>query len=164
MASRALKRYQLEYVAKVLVIVGLLFILLSWIVGVYYFGVTGKITLFIPPFIFTCVLAVLLLMIRYRYTLFEKYPYLMNLPSLFYRIRDRKGSKNQSIAFSMIFTVHALIIAFLGILSMVLMFSVGSGIQSKGVSPFLYGYLAIIVILIVSVILQYRRIYIKFLR
>lgn len=86
MARRMLKRYGLEGFAKILIAIGLLLTLFAWIAGMYYFGITGKTTLFIVPLIFTCVSAVLLLIIRYRYTLFEKYPYLMNLPSLFYRI------------------------------------------------------------------------------
>ena len=61
MASRTLKRYGLESAAKILIAVGLLLALFSWIVGVYDFGFTGKLTLFIVPFIFTCVFAVLLL-------------------------------------------------------------------------------------------------------
>ena len=162
MASRKLKRYGLEGAAKILIAAGLLLVLFSWLTGAYYFGITGKATLFIVPFIFTCVLAVLLLIIGYRYTLFEKYPYLMNLPSLFYRIKEKKGTDNQSIAFSMIFTVHALVIAFLGLLSLVLAISIGSSIKSNAASPFMYAYLAIVAILVVSVLLQYRRIYIRF--
>ena len=156
MANRKLKRYRLEGIAKMLIAIGLLLVLLSWILGAYYYGITAtsKTALFIVPFIFTCVLAVLLLMIRYRYALFEKYPYLMNLPSIFYRIGDgKKGLDNQSRAFSMIFTVHALVIAFLGLLSMVLTFVIGSSIKSSVASPFLYVYLTIIAILIVSVLL-----------
>jgi hypothetical protein len=164
MPVRTLKRFGLEGVAKALIAIGLLFVLLSWIAGFYYFGIIAKVTLFIVPLVFTCVLAVLLLLIRYRYTLFEKYPYLMNLPSLFYRIEDKKGADNKSIAFSMIFTVHALVIAFLGLLSLILTISIGSGIKSSASSPFLllYAYLAIVVILVASVLLQYRRIYIRF--
>lgn len=164
MANRNLKRYGLENIAKALIIVGLLLILFSWVLGVYYLGNIGKPVLFIVPFIFTCILAVMLLFIRYRYTLFEKYPYLMNLPSLFYRIKDKQGSNsNQSVAFSMIFTVHALIAAFLGLLSVVLTISIGSSVHgSSAASPFLYTYLAIVAILIISVLLQYRRIYLRF--
>ncbi len=162
MASKRLKKYGLEGAAKMLIIVGFLLLLISWIAGTYYFGLVGKPALFIVPLAFTCVLAVLLLVIKYRYALFEKYPYLMNLPSLFYRIKERKGKDNQSIAFSMIFTVHALVIAFLGLLSLVLTISVGSSIKGSSASPFLYTYFAIIAILILSVLLQYRRIYIRF--
>ncbi len=162
MADKTLKRYGLEGTAKILIVIGLLLVLFSWIVGVYYFGITERFALFIASFIFTCVLAVLLLIIRYRYTLFEKYPYLMSLPSLFYRIEERKGTNNQSAAFSMIFTVHALVIAFLGLLSLVLTISISSNIKGSPASPFLYVYLAIIAILVVSVLLQYRRIYIRF--
>ena len=86
----------------------------------------------------------------------------MNLPSLFYRIREKNGVDNRSVAFSMIFTVHALVIAFLELLSLVLTISIEYGVQRSSTSPFLYVYLAIIAILIVSVLLQYRRIYIKF--
>ncbi len=163
MANRTLKRYGLEGAAKALIAIGLLLTILSWIAGFYYFGIVGKTVLFIVPFTFTCILAILLLAIRYRYTLFEKYPYLMNLPSIFYRIgAGKKGPDNQSKAFSMIFTVHALVIAFLGLLSLVLAISIGSGIKGSQASPFLYAYLAIIAILVVSVLVQYRRIYIRF--
>ncbi len=162
MAGRKLKRYGLEGIAKALIAIGALFILLAWVAGVYYSVVTGRtLTSLIVPLIFTCVLALLLLIIRYRYTLFEKYPYLMNLPSLFYRLKERKGSDNQSIAFSMIFTVHALVIAFLGLLSLILTVAVGASTKGSA-SPFLYLYLVIIGMLVVSVLLQYRRIYIRF--
>ena len=164
MASKMLKRYGLEGAAKALIAIGLLLVILSWIAGAYYFGHVGKIALFIVPFAFTCVLAGLLLVIRYRYTLFERYPYLMNLPSLFYHIGERKGANDQSVAFSMIFTVHALVIAFMGLLSLVLAISIGLSIHSSAASPFLYSYLIIIAILFVSVLLQYRRIYIRFAR
>lgn len=163
MAGKILKRYELEKVAKKLIIIGVLLIIFSWIVGAHYlWNVNKGAVIFIVPFIFTCVLALLLLIIKYRYTLFEKYPYLMNLPSLFYRIKEKKNTDNQSVAFNMIFTVHALVIAFLGLLSLVLTISIGSSIKSNGPSPFLYSYLVIVAILIVSVLLQYRKIYIKF--
>ncbi|MHB1830232.1 MAG: hypothetical protein ACYCO0_02470 [Candidatus Micrarchaeaceae archaeon] len=164
MARRTLKKYGLESVAKILIAIGLLLVLISWFAGIYYFGFIGKVKLFIVPFIFTCVLALLLLIIRYRYTLFEKYPYLMNLPSLFYRIGEQKGSNNQSIAFSMIFTVHAFVIAAIGFFSLLLTIAIGSSIKSSSTSPFLYVYLATLAILCVAVLLQYRRIYIRFVK
>ncbi len=165
MAGRTLRRYGLEGIAKALIAVGVLLVLFSWIVGIYYFGVTGR-AAFIAPLIFTCVMSVLLLFIRYRYTLFEKYPYLMSLPSLFYRIKDKKGSNNkQSVAFGMIFTVHALVVAFLGVLSVILTTSIGASIKSSGTSVhLLYVYLTLIAVLIASVLLQYRRIYLKFVK
>ncbi|MDE1824891.1 MAG: hypothetical protein KGH61_00160 [Candidatus Micrarchaeota archaeon] len=166
MATRMLKRYGLEGAAKILIAIGLLLVLFAWVAGVHYFGIIGKVTLFVVPLIFTCVLALLLLVIRYRYTLFEKYPYLMNLPSLFYRIKEQKGkgTNNQSIAFSLIFTVHSLVVAFLGILSVVLTISIGSSIRSGVASPLLYIYLVLIAILGVSVLFQYRRIYVRFVK
>ena len=156
-----LKRYGLEGIAKALIAVGLLFNLVAWLLAASYFGPSGgRITLFIVPFIFTCVSALALLVIHYRYTLFEKYPYLMNLPSIFYRIGEGKdGLSKQSIAFSMIFTVHALVIAVIGVMSMILTIAVGSSIKSSAASPFLYLYLLVVAILIISVFLQYRRIY-----
>ncbi|MEM0107183.1 MAG: hypothetical protein QXD11_03160 [Candidatus Micrarchaeaceae archaeon] len=157
-----LKRYSLEGIAKILIALGLLLLAISWILGVYYFDSTGKSATLIVPTIFTLVIVLLLLVIKYRYTLFEKYPYLMNLPSLFYKIGKQKDSNAQGIAFNMIFTIHALIIAFIGLLSMVLAISVGLSIYSKTASPFVYIYLAIVAILVAVVLLQYRRIYIKF--
>ncbi len=163
MVGTTLKRYGLESVAKIFIVFGLLLVLFSWLAGVYYFESIGKITLLIAPLVFTCVSALLLLMIRYRYMLFERYPYLMTLPSLFYRIGERKG-KNQSIAFSMIFTVHAFVIAVIGFLSLLLTVMVGSSIKSDVASPLLYVYLATAVILVIAVLLQYRRIYIRFVK
>ncbi len=163
MARKMLKRYGVEGIAKILIAVGLLLILFAWFAGVYYFGLTGKPALFIAPFVFTCVSALLLLIIRYRYTLFEKYPYLMTLPSLFYHLGEQKGTSKQSIAFSMIFTVHALVLAVVGFLSLLLAISIGTSIKGSAAAyPFLYVYLATAAVLIVSVLLLYRRIYIRF--
>src|SRR5271156_6274340 len=116
MAKLMLKRYGLEGVAKILIAIGLLFDLFAWLLADYFFMLSGgMITLFIIPLIFTCISVILLLVMRYRYTLFENYPYLMNLPSIFYHIGEEKdGASKQSMAFSMIFTVHALILTALG--------------------------------------------------
>ena len=149
--------------AKILILIGVVLILFSWLLSIYYFQLLGKMVLFIVPFIFTCVLILLLLIIKYRYTLFEKYPYLMNLPSLFYRIQDKKNTNNKSIAFSMIFTIHALVIAVLGLLSVILTISIGSSVKNGSTSPFLYTYLLIIALMVISVLLLYRRIYLKFM-
>lgn len=166
MVGSRLKRYGLEKVAKALIAIGLLFNLSAWVVAAYYFSITaGSKALLIIPFLFTCISAIALLVIYYRYTLFEKYPYLMNLPSIFYRIGGGKnGASKQSQAFSMIFTVHALVIAMLGLMGLVLTFTVGSSIKSNAASPFLYVYLAIVAILIAAVFLQYRRIYVRFMK
>ena len=162
MAGRRLKRYGLEGGAKILIVVGLLLNLVAWFVAGYYFGLSGsKITLFIVPLIFTCVSVVLLVVIRYRYTLFEKYPYLISLPSIFYRVGGRRDTGKQSIAFSMIFTVHALVIAVVGLMSLLLTVSIGYSEQNNTVSPFLYLYLVTVAVLIIAVFLQYRRIYLK---
>ena len=162
MKSRILKRYGLEGAAKVLIAIGLLLILSSWFVGIHYFRLNGRIALLVVPLIFTGVSAVLLLVIKYRYTLFERYPYLINLPSLFYRIGRQEGSNNQSIAFSMIFTVHAFVIGAMGFLSLLLTIAVGSSVKGGAASPLMYAYLATLAALIIAVLLQYRRIYIRF--
>ncbi len=163
MVTKALKRYELEKGAKILIAIGLLLILISWILAIDYISVNqvakDRFALLLIPLIFTAVAAILLLVIKYRYTLFEKYPYLMNLPSIFYRIGRGKDTKNQSIAFNMIFTVHSLVLTFLGLLSILLTPSIGS--NAKISSPFFYSYFVVIAVLIISVFLIYRRIYIK---
>jgi hypothetical protein len=160
MANRAIKQYGLESIAKMLIMIGGLLVLASWVVALYYFGFTDQNALFIAPVIFTCVFVVTLLVIKYRYTLFERYPYLMTLPSLFYRIDKSK----QASAFSMIFTVHALVVAFLGLMSLLLTISISTGVKkSSAAFPFLYLYIAVVAILIVAVLWQYRRIYIRFI-
>ena len=162
MAVVKLKRYGLEGIAKAFIAISLLLLIVSWIAAFYYYGIIGKSVLFIIPLIFTLASALILLMLRYRYALFERYPYLMNLPSLFYRIEDKKGKENRSRAFSMIFTVHSLVLSFMGFLSLLLTISIGSSIKSSAESPLLYAYLGTVVVLVVAVLLLYRRIYIKF--
>ena len=163
MAAKNLKRYGLEKGAKILIAIGLLLILISWILAVYYINVNqiakDRLALLLIPLIFTAVAAILLLVIKYRYTIFERYPYLMNLPSIIYRIGGGKDTKKQSIAFNMIFTVHSLVLTFLGLLSILLTLSIGS--NAKTSSPFFYSYFVVIAVLIISVFLIYRRIYIK---
>ena len=165
MAVKKLQRYGLEKGAKILIVVGLLLILISWILAVHYLSVNqiakDRLALLLIPLIFTAVAAILLLVIKYRYTLFEKYPYLMNLPSIFYRIGEGKDKKKKGIAFNMIFTVHSLVLTFLGLLSILLTLSIGS--NAKTSSPFFYSYFIVIAVSIVSVFLIYRRIYIKFM-
>lgn len=164
MADRKLKRYGLESGARALIVIGLLFNLIAWLIAIYYLGPTtsSRFTPLIIPLIFTGVSVILLAVIYWRYTLFEKYPYLMNLPSIFYRIGEQKDA--QSKAFSMIFTVHALVIALVGLMGLLLTYSIGASIESSTASPFLYVYFAVVAILIVSVFVQYRRIYIKFVK
>jgi hypothetical protein len=162
MVNMTLKRYRLEAKARIFIAIGLIFVLLSWVAGWHYYMNSGKGALFIAPLVFTCVTVLLLLVIGYRYTIFKKYPYLMNLPSLLYRIKDKRGANNQSIAFSMIFTVHALVIAFMGLLSLVLVLAIGSSSTHAAASQILYVYFILIALLIASVLLQYRRIYLKF--
>ena len=163
MAAKNLKRYGLEKGAKVFIVIGLLLIMISWILAAYYINVNqiakDRLALLIIPLIFTAVAAILLLVIKYRYTIFERYPYLMNLPSIIYRIGGGKDTKKQSIAFNMIFTVHSLVLTFLGLLSILLTVSIGS--NAKTSSPFFYSYFVVIAVLIISVFLIYRRIYIK---
>ena len=163
MAAKNLKRYGLEKGAKVFIVIGLLLILISWILAAYYINVNqiakDRLALLIIPLIFTAVAAIILLVIKYRYTIFERYPYLMNLPSIIYRIGGGKDTKKQSIAFNMIFTVHSLVLTFLGLLSILLTLSIGS--NAKTSSPFFYSYFVVIAVLIISVFLIYRRIYIK---
>ncbi len=165
MAGKRLKRYGLEGGAKALIAIGLLLNLSAWFAAAYYFGLPGsKVTLFIVPLVFTCVSAIFLLVIRYRYTLFEKYPYLMSLPSLFYRLGEQKDTNKQSVAFSMIFTVHALVLAVVGFMSLLLTITVGASIKSSAASPLLYIYLAVAAVLVISVFLLYRRIYFKLMK
>ena len=163
MATKNLKKYGLKKGAKIFIVIGLLLILISWILAIHYLTVNqiakDRLALLLIPLIFTAVAVILLLVIKYRYTIFERYPYLMNLPSIFYRIGGGKDTKKQSIAFNMIFTVHSLVLTFLGLLSILLTLSIGS--NAKTSSPFFYSYFVVIAILIISVFLIYRRIYIR---
>lgn len=163
MASKKLQRLRLEKAAIALIVTGQVLLVGSWIVSFYYLSINqvpkDRLALFLVPSIFTAVDALLLLIIKYRYTLFEKYPYLMNLPSMFYHLGEKGDVEKQSVAFNMIFTVHSLVVAILGLLSLLLTLSIGSSANVR--SPFFYSYFAAIAFLIVAVFFLYRRIYIK---
>ena len=97
MAAKNLKRYGLEKGAKVFIVIGLLLILISWILAIHYLTINqtakDRLALLLIPLIFTAIAAILLLVIKYKYTIFERYPYLMNLLSIIYRIGGRKRHK-----------------------------------------------------------------------
>ncbi|HUC38818.1 MAG TPA: hypothetical protein VL944_01680 [Candidatus Acidoferrum sp.] len=158
MAKMTLKRYGLEKGAKVLILIGVVLNLAAWIIAAHYAGIMYMAVLFIAPAIFTLVFAITLLVVRYRYTLFEKYPYLINLPSMFYRLGA--NAKTQSKAFTKIYTVHAVVLAVLGVMDVLLTTSIGRSTVGAGKLSFVL-YLIVVAVLIVSVFLLYRRIYMQ---
>lgn len=132
-----------------------------------HYGVNGtpsygeKSALLIIPVAYTAVFVLLLLILRYRYTLLEKYPYLINLPSFVYRLGREKNIDLRSRVMQKVFTVYSLAFFYVSLLFGTITYFI---FQLPGSSSAfrLLPLFAIIIALVASVLLLYRRIYRSF--
>ncbi len=88
------KHYPLSKAARMIVLSSLIInIFMILLIAYFYHGAPNsglKATLLILPAIFITIFVIFLLILRFRYTLLEKYPYLINLPSFVYRLGMEK--------------------------------------------------------------------------
>jgi uncharacterized membrane protein len=93
------ERRKMDFTGKALVAVNLVIMILTWVyVSFYYpslpdtvpthFDLSGRVsgyghksTLLLPPIILTVVVVLILLTVKYRFTLVNRYPYLVSLPA-----------------------------------------------------------------------------------
>ena len=115
-------------------------------------------TLLIIPGIFLGAFALLLVVLRFRYVLLERYPYLVNLPAFAYRLGIQKNPKTAGTVINRVFTVHALASLFSSVLYLI--FSTAVIRQNGGIAE--PEILASVIIFVVAIFLQYRRIYRSF--
>jgi uncharacterized membrane protein len=94
-----IERRKMDFTGKALVAVNLVIMMLAWVyVSFYYpslpdtvpthFDLSGRVsgyghksTLLLPPIILTIAVVLILLTVKYRFTLINRYPYLVNLPA-----------------------------------------------------------------------------------
>ncbi len=115
-------------------------------------------SLFIVPFIFLAIFVVFLLILRFRYALLERYPYLVNLPAFAYRLGIQKNPKVAGMVINRVFTVHAFASLFTSLLYLIF----STAIFNQNGHPALKEIFALIFVFILVVFFQYRRIYRSF--
>ena len=126
--------------------------------AIFAYGSSKIPNLIIVPSIFLGVFALILLILRFRYPLLERYPYLVNLPAFAYRLGIQKNPKTAGIVINRIFTVHALASLYVAVLYLIFAVTI---MQQSGKFVWLE-ILVIVAAFIVAVFLQYRRIYLNF--
>jgi uncharacterized membrane protein len=172
----SVKHYPLSKAARIAIAIALIFNVLALLSVAYYYpglpdivathvGLNGvpnsygyKSTLLTIPVIFLAIFLLLLLVMRFRYTLLEKYPYLINLPSFVYRLGMEKDSKMQGEIIGKVFTVYSLVILYVSTLD----FAITAALlrQSQGILPPVI--LTTVFVFVATILLLYRSIYRSF--
>ena len=173
------KRYQLSSAARAIILLGVLINIATWLAIAYYypalpntipthFNASGmptsyadKIVVLLVPALLSAIIIVILLVLRYRYALLERYPYLLNLPAFAYRLGIEKNSATHGTIINRIFTVHTLSILYISILCAVIVYAMLS-LNGQGLSLLLPAILITVVVFVATVFLVYRSIYRSF--
>lgn len=158
MQKMKVTRYPLSNGARLIVVVALIIEVIATLVFVQSNAYGSAPSLLILPGIFLTVFLVLLLVLRFRYALLERYPYLVNLPAFAYRLGIQKNPRTAGIVINRVFTVHALASLYTSVLYLILTTAILRQ-SSRLVLPAIF---ALVVVFIVTVFLQYRRIYVSF--
>ena len=157
-------------------LVGLLIIFLAliWFMGIYayttlpdtiptHFGVSGKpdafgtrITFLLLPIAFSLAPAIILLIVKFRFTLINKYPYLINLPA-FYTSLSGLREERKSFWINKYFELVAAIGVFVSIFLLALFLGIYAGtIEGRMPMWFTIVILVVPLVLIVSIVLALR--------
>ncbi|MDE1856264.1 MAG: hypothetical protein KGH49_03460 [Candidatus Micrarchaeota archaeon] len=115
-------------------------------------------SLWILPAVFIGVFVLILLLLRFRYVLLERYPYLVNLPAFAYRLGIQTDPKRAGIVINRVFTVHTFASLYTSALYLVL----STSIIGQNSQFILHSILILVAIFILTVFIQYRRIYHSF--
>jgi uncharacterized membrane protein len=168
--------YPLSGAAKALILSAFIINLLALFVVAYYYpslpnvtpthyGINGapnsygnKSSLLIIPGIFIALFVFLVLILRFRYTLLEKYPYLLNLPSFVYVLGTKTSPSVQGEVINRVFSVFSLSVLYVSLLNL----TISLAIMRQDAYLLLPSVLAIIAVFIASVLLLYRSIYRRF--
>lgn len=164
-APLKIKHYPLSNIARAALLIALFLNILAWFAVMYYYptlSVKNSGLFFFTPLIFTLVFLLFLLILRFKYTLLEKYPYLISMPSFVYRLGMAKNSETEGRIFSKVFTIHALSALYIAALEIVITYAT---LPINGVQHLHYlteSILLIVVVFVVTVFALYRNIYNSF--
>ncbi len=157
MQKMKVTHYPLSSGARAIIVVAFIINIIATLSFAYAYD-GSKPSLLIIPGIFLTIFAILLVVLRFRYTLLERYPYLVNLPAFAYRLGIQKNPKTAGMVINRVFTVHALASLYLSVLYLILSTSI---LQQNG-QPTLLEILVLVIVFVVTVFVQYRRIYRSF--
>ncbi len=155
--SMKVRHYPLSKVARFVIALAFLINIVALIITWYYYPEL-KSTILIVPAIFLFVFAIILLLLRFRYTLFERYPYILNLPSFVYRLGMEKNPDVEGQIISRVFSVHAFTALYLSILNLI----ITSAAATQNSSFLLPAILTLVIVFVVTIFSLYRNIYISF--
>ena len=157
------KHYPLAGIARAALLIAILLNITVWAVVAYHYPTLpaqSSEAFFIIPSIFTLILVLFLFILRFRYTLLEKYPYLISMPSFVYRLGMAKNPETEGRIFARVFTIHSLSALYISVLEVAIIYSV---LQINGAQHLLTeSMLIIIAIFVVTVFALYRSIYVSF--
>lgn len=179
MASMKVKHYPLTQAARIIILLAAVLDLIAmlYIAYVYptlpqtiptHYGPNGapttygsKSVLLIAPVIVLIISFLFLVIMRFRYTMLEKYPYLLNLPSFVYRLGMEKNQNVQGQILSQVFTVYSIVLLYLAILNLVITTALFQ--QSyRTLSWMLPAILLTVAVFAITVLALYRKIYHSF--
>ncbi len=174
-----IKRYPLSNTARAIILFAVLINVATWLAIAYYypalpntipthFNVSGaptsygnKSILLVVPAVLSAIIVVILLVLRYRYALLERYPYFINLPAFAYRLGLEKNSAVHGAIINRVFTVHTLSALYISILCAVITYVMFS-LNGHALSLLLSTILIVVVVFVATVFLVYRSIYKSF--
>lgn len=155
------KHYPLSTVARTAILLGFLVNIATLAIVAMNYGVGGVTgALLIAPGIFMAVFIVLLLVLRYRYALLERYPYLVSMPAFVYRLGMNKNADVQARIISRVFTVHSFAVLYISVLGFVI--TNAEVMRSASLSWLAPAIIVVVAVFVVTVFLIYRSIYMSF--
>ncbi len=158
MQKMKVTRYPLSNGARSILVLALIVNIIATFFFVNSSIYNNNSSLLIVPIIFLAIFVVFLVILRFRYTLLERYPYLVNLPAFAYRLGIQKNPKVAGTVINRVFTVHAFASLFTSLLYLIF----STTIFNQNGHPALKEILSLIAAFIIVVFLQYRRIYRSF--
>lgn len=159
-----IKRLPLEKTARTAIILIVITFLAMWLSAIYYHPNVSSTGLWpLLPALYTIVMACFLLVLHFRYSLLERYPYLLNLPSFVYRLAAEKKTEVHGRVINRIFTVWFIGALFLSVIWAGVIYLVFS-LQGQGhLAGLLVSFILIMLaLLLITVFSLYRSIYRSF--
>ncbi len=155
------KHYPLSKAARYLIAIGFVLNLLAVSAIIYFypkFAHLSSTAIWLVPTLFSGVFILLLLILRYRYTILEKYPYLLNLPSFVYRLGMENNPKLEGKVINKVFTVYTISLLYISILNAIITIT----FVTQDTSFLIPSIITLVILLLVSVFWFYRSIYRSF--
>ena len=157
------KHYPLSGLARAALLIAVILNVSIWIwVAHNYNSIISTDALFIIPSVFTIILAVFLIILRFRYTLLERYPYLINMPSFVYRLGMAKNPETEGKIIGKVFTIHSLSALYISVLEVLGTYAVLPIKGAQHTNLLLPSLLFVIAVFVMTVFALYRSIYISF--